>query len=95
MLLSFIFTDGPGIKLTPSDEIYIRNEDEILADITCTADCRPDCSYVWMLPSNTNITARVLSLLALKRDEQGTYKCVARNVVGESVKAVRITVQCE
>ncbi|XP_069119316.1 peroxidasin homolog [Argopecten irradians] len=97
----YIFiADGPGtsIALSPPDTTYTRTEGDTLPDITCTADCRPDCTFVWTRPDNTNFTVSpVLSLGQLDRSEHGTYRCIARNVVGESaiVTSVICTINCE
>ncbi|XP_033758220.1 hemicentin-1-like [Pecten maximus] len=88
--------DGPGtsIALSPSDTTYTRTEGDTLPDITCTADCRPGCTFVWTRPDNTNFTvSSVLSLGQLDRSEHGTYRCTARNVVGESSVLTSVTVQ--
>ncbi|XP_069119318.1 peroxidasin homolog [Argopecten irradians] len=81
---------GPdtSIALTPPDTTYTRREGDTLPDITCTADCRPDCTFVWTRPDNTNFTVPpVLSLGQLDRSERGTYKCTARNIIGEATIA--------
>ncbi|XP_021372497.1 carcinoembryonic antigen-related cell adhesion molecule 1-like [Mizuhopecten yessoensis] len=87
--------DGPGtVTLSPHDTFYTRTEGDTLPDITCTADCRPGCTFVWTKPDNTNFTASaVLSLGQLDRSEHGTYRCTARNVVGELTTTTSVTVQ--
>ncbi|XP_033758626.1 hemicentin-1-like isoform X1 [Pecten maximus] len=87
---------GPGtsIILSPPDTIYTRTEGDPLPDITCTADCRPGCTFVWTRPDNTNFTVSpVLSLGQLDRSEHGTYRCTARNAVGESISTIIVTLQ--
>ncbi|XP_033758259.1 uncharacterized protein LOC117340604 [Pecten maximus] len=85
---------GSSIGVSPPDTIYTRTEGDTLPDITCTADCRPGCTFVWTRPDNTNFTVSpVLSLGQLDRSEHGTYRCTARNVVGESTITISITVQ--
>ncbi|XP_033758279.1 hemicentin-2-like [Pecten maximus] len=87
---------GPGtsITLSPTDTTYTRTEGDTLPDITCTADCRPGCTFVWTRPDNTNFTVSpVLSLGQLDRSEHGTYRCTARNVGGESTIITSVTVQ--
>ncbi|XP_069109388.1 peroxidasin homolog, partial [Argopecten irradians] len=89
---------GPGtsIALSPTNLIHTRTEGDTLPDITCTADCRPDCTFVWTRPDNTNFSVSpVLSLGQLDRSEHGTYRCTARNEVGESTISIIITVICE
>ncbi|XP_069115881.1 uncharacterized protein [Argopecten irradians] len=88
--------DGPGnsISLFPPDITYTRTEGNTLLDITCTAVCRPDCTYVWTRPDNTTFTpSSVLSLGQLDRSEQGMYKCTARNVAGESFISINLTIK--
>ncbi|XP_069109385.1 carcinoembryonic antigen-related cell adhesion molecule 5-like [Argopecten irradians] len=88
--------DGPGtaLALLPSDTTYIRTEGDTLPDITCTANCRPDCTFVWTRPDNTNFTVSpVLFLGQLDRSEHGTYRCTARNVAGESTITLSVIVQ--
>ncbi|XP_021373078.1 hemicentin-1-like [Mizuhopecten yessoensis] len=86
---------GPGtsLSLSPADTTYNRTERDTLSDITCTADCRPDCTFVWTKPDDTNLTASaVLSLGQLNRSEHGTYRCTARNIIGEASLTVSVTV---
>ncbi|XP_021367584.1 uncharacterized protein LOC110459580 [Mizuhopecten yessoensis] len=88
---------GPGtVTLSPPDTTYTRTEGDTLPDITCTADCSPGCSFVWTKPDNTNFTvSAVLSLGQLDKSEHGTYRCTARNVVGESTTTVTVSVMCK
>ncbi|XP_021358581.1 intercellular adhesion molecule 5-like [Mizuhopecten yessoensis] len=88
--------DGPGATaaLSPPDTAYTRNEGDTLPDITCTADCRPDCTFIWTKPDNTNFSASaVLSLGQLDRSENGTYRYTAGNEVGESFITTGVAVQ--
>ncbi|XP_021339867.1 carcinoembryonic antigen-related cell adhesion molecule 5-like [Mizuhopecten yessoensis] len=87
---------GPGMStsISPPDTTYTRTEGDTLPNITCIADCRPGCIFVWTKPDNTNFTASaVLSLGQLDRSEHGTYRCTARNIAGESTTSVTVTVQ--
>ncbi|XP_021368369.1 basement membrane-specific heparan sulfate proteoglycan core protein-like [Mizuhopecten yessoensis] len=87
--------NGPGSSATVSlpDTIYNRTEGDTFQDITCTADCRPGCTFVWTKPDNTNFTASaVLSLGQRDRSEHGTYRCTARNGVGESTTTINLAV---
>ncbi|XP_021340239.1 hemicentin-1-like [Mizuhopecten yessoensis] len=87
---------GPGTStgLSPSDTTYTRNEGDTLPDITCTADCRPGCTFAWTKPDNTKFTASaVLSLGQLDRSEHGTYRCTSWNVVGTSISTASVIVQ--
>ncbi|XP_021352851.1 hemicentin-2-like [Mizuhopecten yessoensis] len=93
--VSVTVKDGPGTStsISPPDTNYTRTEGNTLPNINCTADCRPGCSFVWTKPDNTNFTASaVLSLGQLDKSEHGTYRCSARNVVGESTTTVTVSV---
>ncbi|XP_033758281.1 lachesin-like [Pecten maximus] len=96
--INVIVNYGPStsIALSPSDTTYTRTEGDTLPDITCTADCRPGCTFVWTRPDNTNFTVSpVLSLGQLVRSEHGTYMCAAWNVFGESTLRTSVAVQCK
>ncbi|XP_021352863.1 carcinoembryonic antigen-related cell adhesion molecule 1-like [Mizuhopecten yessoensis] len=92
--VTVIVNYGPDtVTLSPPGTTYTRNEGDTLPDITCTADCRPDCIFVWTKPDNTNFTASaVLSLGQLDRSERGTYRCTARNGVREMTTATSVTI---
>ncbi|XP_021352436.1 hemicentin-1-like isoform X2 [Mizuhopecten yessoensis] len=83
--------DG-DISLNPPSTNYNKKEGEILPDITCIADCRPGCKFVWTKPDYTNFTSSVLSLSQLNRTEQGTYRCTARNTYGTNSITVMVIV---
>ncbi|XP_021358583.1 carcinoembryonic antigen-related cell adhesion molecule 5-like [Mizuhopecten yessoensis] len=85
---------GPDtVTLSPPDTFYTRNEGDTLPDITCTAGCRPGCTFVWTKLDYTNLPASaVLSLRQLDRSEHGTYRCTARNVVRELTTAISVTI---
>ncbi|XP_033758257.1 titin-like [Pecten maximus] len=98
MLKLCIYTDGPGssLILSPQETKYTRIKGDTLPDITCTADCRPGCTFVWTRPDNTNFTVSpVLSLGQLDRSEHGTYRCTASNAAGESTKVISVIVKYE
>ncbi|XP_060084872.1 hemicentin-1-like [Ylistrum balloti] len=93
---TFNIAGGPStsIALSPPDTTYTRTEGDTLPAITCTADCRPSCTFVWTRPDNTNFTVSpVLSLEQLDRSEHGTYRCTARNIAGESTSTVSVSLE--
>ncbi|XP_069109389.1 roundabout homolog 1-like [Argopecten irradians] len=96
IIITVMYGPGSSILLLPQTMSYNEIEGDLFPEIICTADCRPDCTFVWTRPDNTNFTVSpVLSLGHLDRSEHGTYRCTARNVVGEAIKVNSITVQCE
>ncbi|XP_033758736.1 V-set and immunoglobulin domain-containing protein 10-like 2 [Pecten maximus] len=87
---------GPdtSVSLSATEDTYTGNEGDTLPDITCAADCKPGCTFVWTRPDNTNFTASpVLSLGQLDRSERGAYVCTARNDIGESNKTYSLYVR--
>ncbi|XP_033744309.1 hemicentin-1-like [Pecten maximus] len=96
IIVTVQYGPGPSLILSPPETKYTRTEGDTLPDITCTADCRPGCTFVWTRPDNTIFTVSpVLSLGQLDISEHGTYRCTARNVAGESTKEINVTVQYE
>ncbi|XP_033758554.1 uncharacterized protein LOC117340884 isoform X2 [Pecten maximus] len=86
---------GPGksMSLSPPTTSYTMTEGSTLPDITCTADCRPGCTFVWTRQDNITFTlSPVLSLGHLDISEQGTYTCSARNDQGESSLSVHVVI---
>lgn len=93
---TFLFTDGPKqVILSPNKTSYELNEDSDVSDITCTADCQPDCSLIWITPTGQVMSTEILSLKNIQRNQTGTYQCNASNAVGNIVSAVvTISVLC-
>lgn len=93
---TFLYTDGPKqVILSPNKTSYTEYEDRDVPDITCTADCQPDCTLMWIKPTGQVISTEILSLTEIKRNQAGTYRCNASNVVGNMVSAdVTISVLC-
>lgn len=46
---NFFLSDPPeNVKITPgNDTFYIKKGVKPLHDITCEADCQPECTYTW------------------------------------------------
>ncbi|XP_033758634.1 titin-like [Pecten maximus] len=96
IIVSLQYGPGSSLILSPQETKYTRIKGDTLPDITCTADCRPGCTFVWTRPDNTNFTVSpVLSLGQLDRSEHGTYRCTARNAAGESTKVISVIVKYE
>lgn len=47
----FFFSDPPGrVTISPSnDTFYTKRYGKPLHDITCEADCLPECTYMWLI----------------------------------------------
>ncbi|KAK2142337.1 hypothetical protein LSH36_968g00018 [Paralvinella palmiformis] len=62
---------------------------------TCSADCNPDCSYIWI--NNTNgVNISYTTLLDLDKPDRydgGTYTCKAYNKYGEKNKTFTLIIR--
>ncbi|KAK2139411.1 hypothetical protein LSH36_1806g00000 [Paralvinella palmiformis] len=70
-------------------------EDKTLINRTCSADCNPDCSYIWINNTNgVNISyAPLLDLGKPDRYDGGTYTCKAYNKYGEKNKTFTLIIR--
>ena len=60
--------------------------------LNCTADGNPPPNITWTrLASNSHVTFP----LAVRRQDEGGYRCTADNGFGIKIRDVFITVQCE
>ncbi|KAJ8321342.1 hypothetical protein KUTeg_001103 [Tegillarca granosa] len=81
--ISVVVNYGPDpVILTPPTYNYIVNETFQLAPITCSATCKPACSYKWIRPNQDVIQGDTLMINGIQRTQTGTYKCQAYNTVG-------------
>ncbi|XP_048241005.1 protein turtle homolog B-like [Haliotis rufescens] len=76
---------GPyQISLTPSTSSYTVTEHQALPSITCSALCRPGCSYRWFHNGTTVSSGTTLSLGQADRSKTGSYRCQPNNTHGSS-----------
>ncbi|XP_071094635.1 nephrin-like [Haliotis cracherodii] len=76
---------GPyQISLTPSISSYTVTEHQALPSITCSALCRPGCTYRWLHDGATASSGATLSLGQADRSETGSYRCQPNNTHGSS-----------
>ena len=72
----------------------IENIDPV--NITCLADCNPDCGYVWTDANGTVVSAdALLSFVTVTRYDSGEYKCTAKNMYGEIDTSFTLNVLCK
>ena len=82
----------------PGDTTYIDDviEDTLFVNRTCSADCNPDCSYIWI--NNTNgVIVSYTPLLDLNKPDRydaGSYSCKAYNKYGERNKTFTLQIRC-
>ncbi|XP_067675838.1 contactin-4-like isoform X2 [Haliotis asinina] len=85
---------GPyQISLTPSTSSYIVTEQQALPSITCSALCRPGCSYRW-LHNGTAISSGAVLQGQADRSKTGSYRCQPSNTHGSS-ESVTVTVDVQ
>lgn len=83
-LIYFYYTsDGPDdITLTPRGSSHIVNKGGYLDNITCSAQCFPNCTYVWEKQGNQSsvITGNTLRLgNNIQSEVSGIYVCSVTN----------------
>ncbi|XP_048241016.1 nephrin-like [Haliotis rufescens] len=76
---------GPyQISLTPSTSSYTVTEHNALPSITCSALCRPGCTYRWLHNGTVFSSGATLSLGQADRSKTGSYRCQPSNTHGSS-----------
>ena len=91
----YLLTDWPlSMSLNnPGPVDVIENIDPV--SITCSADCNPECGYVWTDASGVDVASDELFYLdKLTRQQAGDYRCTASNIYGSKVKSVQVNVLC-
>ncbi|VDI68261.1 Hypothetical predicted protein [Mytilus galloprovincialis] len=91
-----IINYGPDqVILSTNETSYTVNEDSDVPNITCTADCQPECTLMWITYTDQVISNEILSLKNIQRTQTGIYYCNASNLVGNMVSNdVTISVRC-
>ena len=94
----FLFiVDGPvSATLSPPTTAYTGTEGDTIPSISCTASCRPQCTFMWTGPYVPGGTTNDLSLQNINRNQKGTFNCTATNEVGSKVSSnVVVDVRCK
>lgn len=83
-----IRSDPPGgVTVSPSnDTFYTKRDGRPLRDITCEADCRPECTYTWYRQGNINPHTDGNSLFATTPyfySGFSRFHCRASNDIGD------------
>ena len=88
----WIISDGPlQIEILPPDNTYTVIETGSANQITCTADCKPNCTTSWTghnLPAGSTST---LNLANIHRSQAGAYNCTAVNNIS-SLTLIKVTI---
>ncbi|XP_062714560.1 basement membrane-specific heparan sulfate proteoglycan core protein isoform X8 [Aedes albopictus] len=86
----------PEVTISPD---YVDLEEYHPADVTCTATGFPTPVITWErmdghpLSSNVIIEYGLLRFNSLRKSDEGTYRCSARNDIGESDKILQVYVR--
>lgn len=81
--------------LSPNKTSLTVDEGDNVLDVTCEADCQPDCFLMWITPTGQVKSNGILRLPKINRTQAGTYLCNASNDVGNMVSdGVTINVLC-
>jgi hypothetical protein len=94
----FLFLlDGPeSVTLSPPNTTYIVTEGDTIPYISCTASCRPHCTFMWTGPIDPYGTTKDLYLQNINRIQSGTFHCTATNEVGSKMSSsVEVDVRCK
>jgi hypothetical protein len=97
--ISYIDWPWSILFISPGDTSDIADviEDTTFVNRTCSADCNPDCSYIWI--NNTNgVNTSYTPLLDLSKPDRydaGSYSCKAYNKYGELDKIFTLSIRCE
>jgi hypothetical protein len=75
---------------------YTVTEGDTIPSISCTASCRPECTFMWTGLNVPDGTTNDLFLQNITRNQKGMFNCTATNEVGRKVSStVKIDVQCK
>ena len=96
-MYSWLFSDGPiEIEISPPDITYIVTETGSVNQITCTADCNPNCTTSWTGPNLPVGSTSILNLTNIDRNQAGVYNCAAVNDISSlTLNKVNIIVNCK
>ena len=93
----FFFTVPPRITTEPERESKVRVGDNLT--LTCNVSGDPLPEVTWSKEGLTlklfNVTGPVLHLNNVTRKDVGSYKCTAKNKVGEVSHPAAVNVECK
>lgn len=96
--MNILFTDGPNqVNISPTTQMYTVIESSgSIGPITCSAECKPDCTMTWSGPNVPIATTSVLHITNVKRNQAGNYQCSGENTVGRLTSVnINISVHCK
>jgi len=91
-MYTWILSDGPiQIEISPQNNAYTVTETDSVNQITCTADCNPNCTTTWTGPNLPAGSTSILNLTHIDRSQAGVYNCTAVNEIS-SLTMIKVTV---
>jgi hypothetical protein len=93
----WLLSDGPiQIEISPPDDTYTVSETGSVNQITCTADCNPNCTTTWTGPNIPADSTYILNLHNIDRNQAGAYNCTAVNEISTlTLNKVNVIVNCK
>lgn len=84
------------MKLTPENRSYTLEVGQSLENITCTAECDPECSFSWTKAARIISNTSVLSYKINEKSDAGTFKCRATRPPSYSAStSINLIVNCK
>jgi hypothetical protein len=92
-MYDWIISDGPiQIEISPQYNTYTVTVNQI----TCTADCNPNCTTSWTGPNLPAGSTSILNLQNIDRNQAGVYNCTAVNEISSlTLIKVNVIVNCK
>ena len=95
-LFLFIVDEPESLTLSPTTTTYTVVEGDTIPFISCTASCRPQCTFMWTGHNVPDRTTNDLFLQNINRNQSGTFYCTATNEVGSKMSSnVVVDVRCK
>jgi hypothetical protein len=84
------------MEISPPYTTYTVTETGSVNQITCTADCNPNCITTWTGPNLPAGSTSILNLQNIDRSQAGVYNCTAVNAISSlTLIKVNIIVNCK
>ncbi|XP_046583728.1 neuronal growth regulator 1-like [Haliotis rubra] len=89
---------GPFNNVTVDKDSPVTVREDVTVSLTarCSAVCNPDCSYTWSKGTQQVSDNRDLPVGSFRRDQEGEYRCTARNTAtGATADSRTLTVNVQ